>query len=657
MGDSTAMTIDFLRARLLSERSVSRAARERADQLAKRVVELEEQLRIVTIQRKKAEKATVEVLDILESQGIGDLSDATDSTYDQDEGPGVVEGCEITSKGDEISTVSKVERSEVEDALSGSEIGASSAQAGSLSWKSHIGSPDSHRKQKSKHYRQRQRRSSFLFTSESSPKYQLGKSCRKIKRKDLQSTANVEGNKRELEVSKDESCSIDDQNAEADACYNTTGDEKDEEMKRVLEQQAQLIGQYEAEENAQKEWEKKYNETNSSTTGYFQIGNQPYLAENGFESKEAVELLCEKSCSEEEAKSSTENLSITKDPATEGPLNSVETPRRTSQENTNGSHEGALVVLSDGLAPTDAIMTPTGNNYHVMRDGLLDQKYSEIAIKQNASNLGKSNPSTKGSNDTSPQKHNRFPLYENSESGSSNNLDLHPSRHGILHTASMGRTLTDTSASKASTWGSSGFQNNAERHLQMQLYQTPSSSLGGVLEALQRAKISLREKLDKSPSPCQDTLAIAAQRESHALAKSTDTLNTPVGSSALFRLPTDSFPKAQFSVGAIHDSGLNLGHIKFANDSINHRRTTSLPVEAGNGLYIGRQNFDPQVSVMQMPPSSRYNPTSSDMMAMDRAHIPSGISKSYADLRNGMPDGDLFSFYGRDSTLSDKRML
>jgi hypothetical protein len=41
MADSTAaaapMTIDFLRARLLSERSVSRASKERADQLAARV--------------------------------------------------------------------------------------------------------------------------------------------------------------------------------------------------------------------------------------------------------------------------------------------------------------------------------------------------------------------------------------------------------------------------------------------------------------------------------------------------------------------------------------------------------------------------------------------------------------------------------------------
>jgi hypothetical protein len=34
---TTAMTIDFLRARLLSERSVSRAAKERGDHLARRV--------------------------------------------------------------------------------------------------------------------------------------------------------------------------------------------------------------------------------------------------------------------------------------------------------------------------------------------------------------------------------------------------------------------------------------------------------------------------------------------------------------------------------------------------------------------------------------------------------------------------------------------
>lgn len=37
MEDSTAMTIEFLRARLLSERSVSRSARQRVDELERMV--------------------------------------------------------------------------------------------------------------------------------------------------------------------------------------------------------------------------------------------------------------------------------------------------------------------------------------------------------------------------------------------------------------------------------------------------------------------------------------------------------------------------------------------------------------------------------------------------------------------------------------------
>ena len=37
MEDSSTMTVEFLRARLLSERDVSRSARQRVDELAKRV--------------------------------------------------------------------------------------------------------------------------------------------------------------------------------------------------------------------------------------------------------------------------------------------------------------------------------------------------------------------------------------------------------------------------------------------------------------------------------------------------------------------------------------------------------------------------------------------------------------------------------------------
>jgi hypothetical protein len=40
--------------------------------------------------------------------------------------------------------------------------------------------------------------------------------------------------------------------------------EKDGEIDRMLERQAELIGQYEEEEEAQREWEKQYNENRNA---------------------------------------------------------------------------------------------------------------------------------------------------------------------------------------------------------------------------------------------------------------------------------------------------------------------------------------------------------------------------------------------------------
>lgn len=169
-------------------------------------MELEEQLRIVTTQRKKAEKATAEVLAILESQGVGYLTEpeGIDSSSDQDEVEGGGPTASVTkewecdgnsvssnsnSKGkDETSNSNRstVERSEVEDEMSGSDVDAH-AVAGSLSWKGRSKSPDSNKKHRAaKHLRQIRPRHIFYFTSpDPSPKYQRGKSCRRIKPKDI----------------------------------------------------------------------------------------------------------------------------------------------------------------------------------------------------------------------------------------------------------------------------------------------------------------------------------------------------------------------------------------------------------------------------------------------------------------------------------------
>ncbi|KAF2318405.1 hypothetical protein GH714_006711 [Hevea brasiliensis] len=138
MEDSTTMTIEFLRARLLSERSVSRSARQRADELAKRVAELQEQLTIVSLQRMKAEKATADVLAILDGNGISHISETFDSSSEQDT-------CECkvgnrSPKEEENSVNLEMRNNEAEE-LSGSDLDFSTVTARSLSWKGRKDSP------------------------------------------------------------------------------------------------------------------------------------------------------------------------------------------------------------------------------------------------------------------------------------------------------------------------------------------------------------------------------------------------------------------------------------------------------------------------------------------------------------------------------------
>jgi hypothetical protein len=124
------------------------------------------------------------VLTILDSQGLCRLSDAADSSSSSSSDAGGPESAE----GGEA-------RGEAEDALSGSELGgpAGAPQPGRLSWKGRAASPDSGRRQPHHKARQRHghshRRSSYfsLLAADSSPKYQPGQSCRKVKRKELRS--------------------------------------------------------------------------------------------------------------------------------------------------------------------------------------------------------------------------------------------------------------------------------------------------------------------------------------------------------------------------------------------------------------------------------------------------------------------------------------
>lgn len=221
MEDKTVKTIDFLRARLLAERSVSRTARQRAYELSKRVSELEKQLKYVSLQRKKAEKATVDVLLILENHGRNDLSEQFNSSSDQDE---------ISSQHAETETSTQLQH--VKSKPQESEFSSSEVESSrSLSWKSSKNS--SSRFLEKKYTEASRRRRSNSFTSTGSSPRRVGKSCRQIRHREHRSPND-------------------------DVAQKNDGSEKD--MERALERQAQFIARYEAEEKAQREWEDKFRE-------------------------------------------------------------------------------------------------------------------------------------------------------------------------------------------------------------------------------------------------------------------------------------------------------------------------------------------------------------------------------------------------------------
>lgn len=145
----------------------------------KQVMELEEQLKTVILQRKMAENATADVLAILESQGISDVSEEFDSGSDLGNpcDSSVSNECAKES-GEPMSSKGRQHGS---DKMPGSNVDSSPVSSKSLSWKGRHDSSHSLEKYKTSNLR---RQSSFSSIS-SSPKHRQGKSCRKIRHRQI----------------------------------------------------------------------------------------------------------------------------------------------------------------------------------------------------------------------------------------------------------------------------------------------------------------------------------------------------------------------------------------------------------------------------------------------------------------------------------------
>ncbi|GJM88738.1 hypothetical protein PR202_ga05291 [Eleusine coracana subsp. coracana] len=622
---TTAMTIDFLRARLLSERSVSRAAKERARPARQ------------AAQRRKAERAAAEVLAILDSQGFGRLSDASDESSGSDGDPGAVEtvcgGGGGNARGDAP-----------EDALSGSELGgqasASAAQAGGLSWKGRR--PP--QQQRGRQLRQRQghgHRRGYLYTraADSSPKYHPGQSCRKIKRKELRSQREgrediagesaEEGQERsDCTVCTDERPDMDGEGSQdgRGSSSNGRGEDggerygmdcgKDGEMERVLEKQAELIGQYEAEENAQREWEKKFSASRDSTADTVNLRNKHQM-ENACGEKETAQIMdkevfCEQTTSSKNNHSGINKLSEYLLP--EGSVSGL-LPNAAMD---CATEECKVVKADHDFGKVTAIVASSGGGLQVRKDVLEAKGYMETV--EETSNTPEKSPQESCDSSLNAGK-NKDQGDGNSDSGLNYNVNARSSEH-YINTPSVGSPSCDTPKSEVSEWSSSCFHNHTDNQLDTQLYQSSCNDVGGVLEALQRAKMSLREKLSRPSPPIQNMLALPALEDRYtndlpvaemqlSLSRSTplsqeilalqapayyinniapqgDT-KFPVGQAGLFRVPTDSFPTNWTASSDGYGSRFSLaGTTQFYTSpsyTVTHIRSTSLFPQYSSGCY------------------------------------------------------------------------
>ncbi|XP_065870562.1 uncharacterized protein [Euphorbia lathyris] len=618
MRDSSAMTIEFLRARLLSERSVSSTARQRADELAKRVSELEEQLRIVSLQRMKAEKATEAVLAILEGNGISDVSETYDSSSDQDT-PYKPKVSDRSSKEESFAN-SKVRNNESEE-FSGSDIDFSPVPGRSLSWKGRKETSRSLERYKECSLR---RRSSFAAVASSS-KNHPGKSCRKIRHKESRSVAeefkanpvkvdSLEGEvntksenspnssgepgssgsnveKGEEKMSMDSSvsgCLGNEQNG-SDNGLKCNGYGGDRDMEEALEHQAQLIGQYEAMEKAQREWEEKFRENNNSTPDSCDPGNRSDVTEETYEVKSPV--------------------------ASPGPT--ITTYTRT--------HEVRSQVAADVSKIPGSGVIPS---LQVDVEHLEERKESSMPVSESST------------------QDFAFPMANGMQNKQIFHNDYHPLS---LTTSSWHDSRASQTAPSFPSSNNGGLRKEETSRNQNEHYMVvphrASEGLGGVLDALKDAKKLLQQRIDKLPSVATPAKKYIEPSDPARVPK--DEAQIPVGCVGLFRLPTDfsaeghvraDFPSlnAQLRSGNYYpDAGAqSSGSSQFVSSPYTEN-WSMLPAEDeflrnGSRIPSKKPYFDPYLDT-GLPSSSKYS----------YPNYP--INTSYPDLMPRMASREAFS--------------
>ena len=234
------------------------------------------------------------------------------------------------------------------------------------------------------------------------------------------------------------------------------------------------------------------------------LNNKLNQAENACGRRETAQIV-DKEVVCEHARSSEDNLHGINNPAEYLQKGSV------SELPQNAAKDGVIEECkTDGPDHDFVASTVTVASHHselqVRKDVLTTKSY----LGGNDNNLGKSVPPPQGScGSILNARYDKDQGDENSDSGSSYHVNAHSSER-YINTSSVGSPLSDTPKSEVSEWSSSCFHNHTDNQLDTQIRQPSSNDVGGVLEALQRARISLRAKLCRPSPPSQNIMALPA---------------------------------------------------------------------------------------------------------------------------------------------------
>ncbi|KAI3844885.1 hypothetical protein MKX03_008316 [Papaver bracteatum] len=465
MEDSSTTTVELLRSQLISERSISKTVRERAEELAKRVMELERQLRFVSLRRNKAEKAVEMVLSILKSNEISDFSDELDSSSEKERN-----ACETLTEEKSFSTL-KSKRKEKEG-QSGWDHESFHSIDRSISWESCTGSSGSLGKKKN---------SSQTRGGEPSALAEIRDDCQ------------LQENGTDTEFGDISSGG----NKPAILKESLKGKVfVDLDMKRSLENQARLIGHYEAEENAQREWEEKFRENNSCTPDSCEPWNQSDVTDMT-EERETTKVTLES------ARATLSNgIRATTEP-----------------EDVSRSGEGKFKTLPKGFMPTS-----------VLNAGCSDQKSNCLSSMEKGLNTGYSEFSFSHHQEYTEAKANGKPELDWPDRNSSNPTSCGSSENQLSQTF----PTSITSGSSSSKGGSTGRQNE----LQLATHHEATKGLGDVLESLRLAKLSLNQEISRLPLGSHGRLVDSARDNPILAIKAVDVTEMPIECTGLFRVPT-----------------------------------------------------------------------------------------------------------------------